>query len=83
VSAGSRPDSIERIYGVIVLRIPACSADGSGADVTGWVGAATGLLSAGLLSTGFAVCSPLRPRRIELRAAGVEPVVVVSALMAA
>ena len=35
-------------YGAIVLRIPACSTEGSGAEVTGWVGAATGLVSLGL-----------------------------------
>src|SRR3954464_3865865 len=42
--------------GVIELRMPACSTDGSGADVTGCVGAAAGFW-----------CCALWPRRIEAR----------------
>src|SRR4029077_13408204 len=47
-------------YGAILLRIPACSTEGSGADVTGCVGAAAG----------FSCCA-LCPRRIEARVAAV------------
>src|SRR6187402_3162436 len=53
-------------------RIPLCSTNGSGAAVTGWVGAATGLLSAVFASARFAsaglVSCALRLRRMDERA---------------
>ncbi len=57
-----REDALHRVrdtdvrYGAMLLRIAACSTAGSGAEVTGVVGAAAGLS-----------CCDFAPRRIEAR----------------